>query len=193
MKTTLNIAAGKSNPIDFVQDAFVVNLDISYFDYATPKEIEIHYEMNLINLTGDTYKCNCDAFEFMEKTTISFDQITCYRFLEHADKDRVLYFIYLMSACLKIGGEVAIIVPDYKKLSKMILSEIPGEHNWEAHDILVTTEVVNHSAEPHASVWTQDRLPYFFELEGRFKTTYNEPYEFDGRDIYIRYQAKRIK
>ena len=208
MKRILNIAAGKCMPIDMPSKdrLFLVNLDLMYAhaqDLAKVEDINSRIEQAeagddaMKQLTEDKlflFKVNMDAFKFMEQVSFKFDEITCYRFLEHVDKDRVLYFIYLMSSCLKVGGTVDIVVPDYNNLCQRVLDEEPGAEGWEAHDILVTTEIVNHPSDPHASIWTGKRLKHFFTLEGRFKTlslvTY---YMFDGRDIYIRYQAERIK
>jgi predicted SAM-dependent methyltransferase len=194
--TILNIAAGKFKPLDIgnVSRTFLVNLDTMYYNKSTPEHVEATYENWKSHLIEDNnvLMCGEDAFRFMERTSIKFDRITCYRFLEHVKKTDVLYFIYLMSTCLKIGGEIDIIVPDYKALAKMILDEQPGVKEWEAHDIVLTYELLNDPSDPHASIWTADRLKYFFTLEGRFTPfKCQESYLFDGRDIYIRFQALR--
>jgi len=157
-------------------------------------------KMNGIRPESEVYstdyllQTNIDVFKFMELVSFKFDEITCYRFLEHVERDRVLYFIYLISSCLEIGGTLDIVVPDYDNLCQRVLDENPGFEDWEAHDILVTTEIVNHPSDPHASLWTTKRLKYFFGIEGRFKTIDIIPYYmFDGRDIYIRYRAERKK
>jgi len=201
MKTILNIAAGKLLPLELSRDCFLINLDTMYYNATTAENIESHYRFRLRDIEKENkvneyeeFKCKEDAFKFLERTSIIFDQITAYRFLEHVEKDKILYFIYLMSTALKINGSVDIIVPNYAALASMILSEIPGGANWESHDILLTTELLNFPGDPHASIWTEKRLMYFFELEGRFKTVSIIPdYEFDGRIIYLRYQAKRVK
>lgn len=191
----LNIAAGKLKPINPPDKGFLINLDTMYFDSHYVKYIE--REESLYD-PSDTpgiveYYCKEDVFTFMSRTKIIFDKITCYRFLEHVDSDKVLYFIYLMSTCLRLGGDVDIIVPNYKTLAKIILDEVPGEPDWEAKNILTTTEVLNERNDPHTSIWTSDRLKYFFELEGRFYVTSIEPYNFDGRDIYLRFIGHKIK
>ena len=192
MKNILNIAAGKLKPINLPDKYFLINLDTMYYDSIKPEHVETIYSLFKEDKPQEHF-CNESAFTFMERTKIVFDEVVSYRFLEHVEKDKVSYFIYLMSSCLKIGGEVDIIVPDYKLLAQMLLDEVPGENNWEANDIIITTEMVNHPSDPHASIWTKDRLKYFFELEGRFETISNESYTYDGRDIYLRYKAKRIK
>lgn len=193
--TILNIAAGKFKPLNVnnIAKTFLINLDTMYYDKSTPEHIEATYEEWESNPVANTVlMCGEDVFRFMERTSIKFDRITCYRFLEHVKKTDVLYFIYLMSTCLKLGGEIDIIVPNYKTLAKMILDEQPGSKEWEAHDIVLTYELLNDPNNPHASVWTTDRLNYFFTLEGRFTSfKCQDSYLFDGRDIYIRFQALR--
>jgi len=207
MISVLNIAAGKIlcplNEEDN-KDIFVVNLDTMYYNAYEPEDIESVYNY-WVEKDGvfdpEKYpenrrsirKMNSDAIEFMERTTIPFDKIVCYRYLEHVPFTNVLYFIYLMSTSLKIGGEVEIIVPDYSILARRILDEKVGSPGWEAENIITTTEIVNDPGCPHASIWTVARLEYFFELEKRFETVAIEPnFEFDGRDIYVHYRGRRV-
>jgi len=135
------------------------------------------------------------VYEFLERYHIPFDGIAIYRFLEHVPKVQVLYFIYLLSTSVKIGGYVDVIVPDYKKLAKRILDEDVFSNNFEEEDIITTFELLNEpTCSPHASIWTFDRAYKFFELEGRFKIKIiKENYNFDGRDIYLRFIAERVK
>jgi hypothetical protein len=118
--------------------------------------------------------------------------VVIYRFLEHVSFTQVNYFLYLVSTVLKKDGLVDIIVPNYVLLAQKILNEKIDE-NFESHNILLTTELLNEPSCPHASIWTPDRVRYFVELEGRFKVeTLSAAYSFDGRDIYIRFLARRI-
>lgn len=205
-KSILNIAGGKIGPIehhykDLYNDArFLVNLDSMYLN-STPihniiKDHEIFDEdirYKRIPLYKN-YNCNYDIYEFLEKYHIKFDGITMYRFLEHVPKVKILYFIYLLSTIIKIGGMVDVIVPDYKALAKRILEENVKDPNFEAQDIITTFELLNEDYSPHCSIWTTDRIVHFFELEGRFQIkTLTENYKFDGRDIYIRFLAQRIE
>lgn len=202
MKTAiLNIAGGKINPLDLdnVGEYFIVNVDKMYYSRSNPAEIETRYSEWF---NGDIFRFqginhSADVFEFMERITIPFDLLTCYRFLEHVKRTDVLFFIYLMSTCLRIGGQVDVIVPNYRLLAQLIIEEQVHEdmeaQAWEAHDILVTSEIVNEPDSPHASIWTPTRLAYFFTLEGRFKVLQTIPqFKFDGRDIYTRFRAERI-
>jgi predicted SAM-dependent methyltransferase len=211
MTTALNIAAGKLKPIDINSwgKYFLINLDIMYFSHEDPRDVEFHHSQWLDYKEEDNkkhpdvypfqvdHKVATDAFEFMEKSSIEFDLITCYRFLEHVRKTDIQYFIYLMSTSLKIGGQVDIIVPDYETLAELLLKENPGEPShwgWEQHDTLLTYEMLNEPGNPHASIWTAQRLDYFFTLEERFKPVdMKRNYNFDGRDCYIRYIAERVK
>jgi len=195
MKTILNIAAGKFSPIEMPKKEFkLINLDTMYFDSSSPKEVE-----RAMNSTKEDsiFECNCDAFKFMERTSLMFNEIVCYRFLEHVSFDRVPYFIYLMSTVLEVDGILDCIIPNYKTLADMILRESidyeVGGKGWEAYNTLLTTELLNEPGCPHASIWTVDRVKYYMEFEGRFRVDVIDPaYKFDGRDIYIRFIAKRI-
>ncbi len=193
----LNIAAGKINPLDLEEIGkrhFLVNLDTMYYNALTPEEVEARYYTSWDKSKSLGVKCKADAFEFMERTSIIFDRIVCYRFLEHVEKTKVLYFIYLMSTCLKVGGVLDCIVPNYVTLAESIIRETNDNLKNEAWDVLLTTELLNEPDSPHCSIWTLQRVWHFFGLEGRFKINSIEPaFEFDGRDIYIRFLAERIK
>jgi len=193
----LNVAAGKLNPIDFMPNAgdFLVNLDPMYYKYDDPSRIEDTYDRWVKQEDESIIKyCNEKAFTFLERTRIQFDRISCYRFLEHITKTEVLYFLYLVSTALKIGGTIDIIVPNYDELADMLLHEVPGSENWEAHDTTLTYEMLNEPSCPHASIWTVGRIRYFLRLEERFKVEVLEPaFDFDGRDCYIRCIAQRVK
>jgi len=193
----LNLGAGKIKPIlDYTKDSFLttVNLDTGYFSAATPEEIEDFIENKLpYQVQQNELYCNYDAFEFMETFRPQFDRICAYRFLEHISFTQVLYFIYLISTCIKNGGLVDIIVPNYETLAKMLLNESTRSPNFESENILLTTELLNEPSCPHASIWTPERAEYFWQLEKRF-VVYDmfDKYEFDGRDIYMRFLLKRV-
>jgi len=190
----LNIGAGKSYPIDIskFKKYFLVNLDKIYRRGVFTTDVENIWENR--EWQTKTTKCNSDVFEFLSKYYYKFDLITIYRFLEHVPFNEVLYFIYLLSTALEVGGYIDIIVPDYRILANMLLEEDVYGKSFEANNILVTTELLNHPEDPHASIWTASRLVYFFELEGRFEIKLIKPnYTFDGRDIYIRAIAQRVK
>jgi len=196
----LNVAAGKQKPLSvlnkLVESYFLVNLDTSYYSAYSPKTIEQDALVWNSNRTKrDTYECFCneDAYEFMERTRLIFDIVCIYRFLEHVPFDRLLYFIYLLSTITRKGSVVDIIVPNYEILARMLLEEDVYSPNFESNNILLTTEIVNEPGCPHASLWTPSRAVKFFELENRFQVhKMASPYEFDGRDIYMRFQAKRV-
>ena len=74
------------------------------------------------------------------------------------------------------------------------LSKDVNHAEWERHDTLLTYELLNEPSMPHASIWTPERIKYFFGLEERFELKLIYPnYLFDGRDIYIRAILERIK
>lgn len=190
----LNIAAGKFNPIKINFDKYLlINIDTMYFEGEDFQTIERVYNSKS-KLKSEMIFGNGDIFEFMERTKIMFDQICVYRFLEHISKDLVSYFIYLISTCTKPGAIIDVIVPNYETLAKMILNEqIEGNLNFEKHNILLTTELLNEKTDPHCSIWTNKRLEYYWTLESKFEIKYiNSNYNFDGRDIYLRMIAQRI-
>jgi predicted SAM-dependent methyltransferase len=189
----LNLAGGKLPPISLPPKFKLLNLDKSYFSEVTPIAIEdwmkySEYQRN------EEYFLNYDAFEFLERTTLKFDIICIYRFLEHISKINVLYFIYLLSNCLQVGGVIDVIVPDAKKLAKMIIEEDVNAPDWESKDLLITYEMVADQPSPHLSLWTKDRLIKLFAMEGNFEATeVTEDFSFDGRNIYVRYEGKKIR
>jgi len=198
----LNIAAGKFDPLSLtaLMPYYILNIDTSYFSETKVDSIESSletWEQNPDRITTKRY-LNMDAFEFMERTRIMFDRVVLYRFLEHVSFTQVEYFIYLISTILKPGGMVDVIVPNYTILAEMILNEegiFEGDPciNLEAHNIILTTELLNEPSCPHASIWTPARMKYFWELEKRFKISTQEPvFKFDGRDIYMRAIMERI-
>ena len=194
-KRILNLGAGKFNPIDLKEYSpyFLVNVDPMYFDFVETRVIESS-ERHWVKTQNEIFYSNDTAQTFMERTRIKFDHLVCYRFLEHISFTELEYFIYLMSNCLKIGGTCDIIVPNYETLCKMILEETKTRSFDTAKHILMTTELLNEPSCPHASIWTPFRVHHFFELEGRFEVTdLCESFNFDGRDIYIRFSVKRIK
>jgi len=196
----LNIAGGKLKPIEdrvmTIPKKYIVNLDTSYItstDAAYVEQQSIYWNRpdNIPAMDFEFY-VNMDIYEFLSRTIMKFDVITIYRFLEHVPFDKVLFFIYLLSTVTEQDSIVDVIVPDYTKLAQMILEENTNAKNFEAHNILLTTELLNEPSCPHASIWTVDRIDKFFKMEKRFKAVDILPYEFDGRDIYLRAIIKRV-
>jgi len=192
----LNLGAGKQSPIlqDQIKEKsrFIINLDTAYYSTPEPGIIE-----NLVvkwdRKASYVSFCNEDAFTFMERTKLIFDRVCIYRLLEHISMDKVLYFIYLLSTITRKGGLIDVIVPNYEILASMILKEDVNDKDFEGHNILLTTELLNDPSCPHASIWTPARVEYFFKLEKRFKINqWASNYEFDGRNIYLRFWAERL-
>ncbi len=193
MNTILNIAAGKQLPLDLPKNYFLINTDTMYYDSTSPDIIEkewVEWDKSINKLCY----CKSDIYKFMERTKIIFDNVYIYRFLEHVPMDKLSYFIYLISTITTKNSKVDVIVPNYETLAEMILKEdFPYDKGFEAHNILLTTELLNQPSDPHATVWTPDRMTYFWELEDRFKLLdINNNFDFDGRDIYIRAIMERI-
>ena len=198
-RRVLNIAAGKFDALeDFVDrrndNFFQVNVDTSYFSSTQVLDIEQHYD-NWGGYDNIKYYCNMDIFMFLERTRMKFDKIVIYRFLEHVSFTNIMYFIYLVSSVMEESGKVDIIVPNYNTLADMILNESVSSPDFEKDNILLTTELLNEPSCPHASIWTPERATYFWEFEGRFEVkpeTVDPHFVFDGRNIYLRFQAERI-
>ena len=210
MLIILNVAAGKFKPLPIMSNKemlaspkFLVNVDTSYFSDTKPASVETECESWTRNILHERrsqeFFLNEDAFEFMERTRLKFDRVSIYRFLEHVSFTQVEYFIYLVSTVTRKGALVDVIVPDYMILAEMIMNEenymqnpMPG-FNFASHNILLTTELLNEPSCPHASIWTKNRMKYFWELEGRFKVAAQHiGYKFDGRDIYLRAIIERL-
>jgi len=190
----LNIAAGKIFPEELPEDFFLVNLDKMYYTTASPELLESEYHSWLKGGKKGRRVCyiNQDCFDFLSRSIIQFDRIVIYRFLEHVKRTDVLYFIYLLSSAIVPGGKVEVIVPDYKLLAERILQEDVNSKDFDKEDIITTTELVNEPDSPHSSIWTVDRVKYFFEYEGRFKIVQLvTPYLFDSRDIYLKFVVER--
>lgn len=193
-KLILNLAGGKLKPLDLVSDDTVMNLDIIYDNNICNTLSNINREYMLGHRLFHSCYISHDIEDFLNKILVKFDRISIYRYLEHIPKSQVIYFIYLLSTCVKVGGEIDVIVPDAKILAKKILEEDVDSKTWESDDLLITYELLADQPSPHLSLWTKDRLIKLFEREGNFKSVkVEENFLFDGRSIYLRYIAKRIK
>jgi len=198
MKKILNLAGGKIGPLPSVLDPdknFIVNVDMMYQNPISISGVEQEWKVFVGGIHAfKSVSVNDSVYPFMEKCILQFDVITIYRFLEHVPAKDVLYFIYLLSTSMPVGGLVDIIVPNYQLLARMLLSEDVNSLDFEKMNILLTTEMLNEPCSPHTSIWTPERARKFFELEGRFKITHiDSQFEFDGRDIYLRFQANKVK
>ena len=192
----LNIAAGRFIPLNI--DNFcpyqLINVDWMYrHGIDDMKTIEEKFSSWLSSERCEDIYCKIDIWDFLESFSRRFNHIAIYRFLEHIPRAKMDYFIYLLSGVLEIRGYIDCIVPNYELLAGMILNEpMVEKKDWEAHDILVTTELLNEPPDSHASIWSPDRAKYYFEKEERFKVEEVIPkFKFDGRDIYMRFKARR--
>lgn len=196
----LNIGAGKegivSEHLEYTSNAdyLMINLDNIYFEVTRPDQAEIYHSQWEDNkFSNRSLYVAFDVFNLLERYRFKFDVITMYRFFEHLSRDKLLYFIYLLSTSIKIGGIVDVICPDYQLLAQHILNENPYDEDFEKHDIVVSTELFNEASDPHQNICTPKRIKRLFEFEGRFKVEEEfVPYEFDGRRIYFRSIIKRI-
>jgi len=199
-RSILNIGAGKIDPtfLPSIDSYFLVNLDIAYDNERCTKLMDIerrheNWKTQVSIVPSVDLFSNKSWEDFFPSCRVQFGRVVLYRFLEHVRMTQVPFFIYAMSTVVKVGGTVDVIVPNYKDLANRILEENPGEYEFEAHNILTTTELLNEPEDPHASIWTPDRVKYFFELERRFKVEkLIEKFEFDGRDIYMWFSVKRV-
>lgn len=194
----LNVAAGKFPPLfygDLLKEKInfnIVNLDRMYLTHSSMNDLVSVQGNN--TYTNQNFYINHEIFDFLERYQYKFDLITMYRYLEHVRKTDILYFIYVLSTAINVDGIIDVIVPDYEKLCRGVLEEDVCSKDFEKYDILHTFEILNEPEDPHASIWTEDRIRYFFELEERFSIiTLEKDYYYDGRDIYIRFLAQRTK
>jgi len=198
MRTILNLAGGKIRPLMAEEGDLIINVDTCYFTEDPIEHVEKTHRFT--NKTGalpvgskGEYFVNDDMFDFLSRYNVTFDVISLYRILEHIHRDQVLYFIYLLSTCVKKDGLLDIIVPDYKMLAQMLIAEDVYDIEFWTDNILLTTEMLNEPDDPHKSIWTADRLKMFLAMEQRFKVmTIAEKFDFDGRDIYLNCIAQRI-
>jgi len=194
-KKILNIGSGKIIPDDIknFNPFFLVNIDSNYYNNSCNiSYIEDTLSSNLLNnkKENEIHYLNSNIFDFLSKSRSKFNRIYMYRFLEHIKKSDLLYFIYLLSTSLEDNGAIDIIVPNYNILAKRILTEDVNNKNFDKEDIITTTELLNEPNDPHASIWTPSRAKYYFEYENRFNINIlSENYYFDGRDIYMRFEA----
>jgi hypothetical protein len=198
-KAVLNVCGGNIEPLRDIYDTTkgysfrTLHVDRCYFSSIEPENVEQYFSRVAEVFEDRDVYLNHDIFNFLEKTRIKFDAVTIYRYLEHVSFTQVLYFIYLISRVVRQGGIVDIIVPDYTKLAEMLLNESIDDKNYEANNIVLTTELLNEPSNPHASIWTGPRLKYYWELEGRFKgEQLYTSYTFDDRNIYLRAKVLRV-
>ena len=170
-RVILNIAAGKINSVSMDEQTFLVNVDTMYHTKTSISNIEECFDIWEKDYLqpSERYFINEDIFRFLTECRIIFDEVKCYRFLEHVSRDKILYFIYLLSTSIKHGGIVDIIVPNYRELARRILHEDPFSRDFEKENIITSTELLNEKEDPHTSIWTSTRAKYYFELEERFK------------------------
>lgn len=194
----LNIGAGKMKPLDLPDSYFLINLDKNEYYGQKRMDDALHavsiYEDDFTSIRSQTIFVKDDVWRFLHSITFSFDRIVLYRFLEHIQREELLYFLYILSTAVNVGGTLDIIVPDHQELASWLVTEKMEDIQDQGHDIIVTTEFLNEPGDPHASLWSPDRAKYYLELEGRFKIDeIQKNFEFDGRDIYLRIKATRIK
>jgi predicted SAM-dependent methyltransferase len=198
MKTAiLNVAAGKVLPLDLdkiERDFLLINVDKVYYHGKEISEVEQIHDEWLATPGYQNIHCNADIFDFLQRYSKRFDRVVVYRFMEHVRRADLSFFIYLLANIMEMGGMIDCIIPNYQVLARMLIDEDLRNSNWEAHDILLTSEIVNEPDDPHASVWTPERAIHYFELEGRFKVTdIDSTFRFDGREIYMRVFAERVE
>ena len=192
----LNVAAGNQSILELEKivgnkQYTVINVDKGYISGKTPNEIE-RLILNQDNISSELFY-QYDVWKFLERTYLKFDYIAVYRFLEHVSYTNVSYFIYLLYRVSKPGAVVDVVVPDYEKLAKMILKEDVDSLDFERHNILLTTELLNEPFSPHVSIWTVSRLEKFFTLENYFRISTIDSFCMDRRDIYIRALFESLK
>lgn len=196
----LNIGAGKLRGLeefrDYINDEmdyFIIHLDPNYLNGVSAQFAEHEHEIWFKENGKKELNVNEEIFEFLESYLHTFDFILIYRFFEHLSRDKLLYFIYLLSTITESLSLVDIISPDYGILGKMIAEENVYDPNFDKNDIILSTEIFNEISDPHKNITTPNRLKRLFKYEDRF-VPYEEfkNYNFDGRNIYFRSIFRRI-
>jgi len=190
----LNLAGGNMEPLDVVRDNKnnIINVDLCYPE-SDNNVLLVNTNYWLDNYFYPLY-IKSDVYEFLSSTIVKFDRVCIYRFLEHVPKTNVLYFLYMIASCMKVGATLDVIVPDAQKLARRLLEEDVYSPDWESEDLLTTYEFLSDQPSPHLSLWTHDRIKKIFEMERFFAVIdIQENFEFDGRNIYIRALSKRIR
>lgn len=192
----LNIGSGKlsidcSDYIENNKNYTLVNIDKNFFSGDNPHDIDNSYKTK--ESKHEIFYCRYDIIEFLERTIIKFDLILIHRFFEHINRDKLLYFIYLLSTVTNKDSIIDIISPNYKILSNMILYEdTVNDPDFDKKDIIISTELFNESHDSHQNITTPERIKRLFEYEGRFELIdFKTPYRFDERDIYFWALIKR--
>ena len=99
----------------------ILNIEKIYRNHTTPFEIEKNIDSWIKDGTQtERLYLPYDIEEFLKCSRHKFDRVAIYRYLEHVSFVQVLYFIYLISTITMKDSFVDVIVPDYKKLAKMI-------------------------------------------------------------------------
>lgn len=200
-RLVLNLAGGKhipsiTNVRGFSNDdkIFLLNVDRMYQNTLYIGEVELQYDAwSQGNMNSETYFLNDEIKYFMDSTILKFDHVILYRYLEHISLSEMNYFLYSLSTLMKVGSCVDVIVPNARVLARMLLEESVSSPDFGPQDILLTTEFCNEPADPHASLWTPERANYYMTYENRFEIiNMDEQFIFDGRNIYMRFLAKRI-
>ena len=194
----LNIAAGNILPtwLNEFENYYIINVDTFYFPEIafTAGEAYKDYYLSRKSVEAKIIHVNHDIYDFLWRWTQPFDIIAIYRFLEHVPRTKVLEFIYQLSRVSRPGTTVIdIIVPDYQVIADRILKENVWDPSFPAEDIITSTELLNEPDSPHQSIWTKDRMEYFWGLEERFKVVEQvTPFPFDGRITHLRSEIHRI-
>ncbi len=192
----LNLAGGRMNPLGLIEnskeeDYFIINVDRMY-KKSSQFLSNYDYKNYIKNENCDYYNhyVKSNITEFLNDCMIYFDRICMYRYLEHVGYSDALYLIYQLSTITKKDSIIDVIVPDYIKLCN-IIPGLTGEFN--NNFILCQTELFNEINDPHKLITTPKTVKYLFELEKRFKVEkIIENFEFDGRNIYLRFLIRRL-
>jgi len=192
----LNLGAGNTKP--FLSNdniSILVNVDTGYKDHQVNRISDIHNNlMDYINVENDVeFFTNEDAFEFLSTQIVKFDKVVASRFLEHIPHEKVPYILYLIGNVLKKDGEFEFIVPDYLKLSKLLIAnDNPSKPSFHNVTTLLTYEMLADPYCPHCSLWTKNRAEALLTAENIFEVDeIVEDYEAFGRDIYLHVTAHK--
>ena len=106
--TILNVAAGRFMPLDLekFRPCLINNVDLMYsHGVESMADVEVNYlSWTPVEGKSNVVYCKIDIWEFLENFSQRFDHIVVYLILEHVPMAKLDYFIYLLSADLKVGS-----------------------------------------------------------------------------------------
>lgn len=198
MYITLELGAGKIDP-EFVEkikrgkDHIYIAVDQCYKISSGMEDIEniIKASIGRELPSGIFLLCNNDIITFTEGLSFKVDKIIANRILEHIPLNKLPLFLFTLRTLIKPTGEFKFIVPDHLYYAKELirLDKIVNKETSTMKDIYntlleTTTEFCNEEFDPHLSLWTEELIKFYLEIEGYWKVMKSKSIKI-GRRRYI--------